>query len=77
MTQLKILTESSLEGQNIRFTYYKQFLDKTDARNDGQTLYISTSNSANTLTQKILFQLFMVIVLHASQKMWKEASKIF
>ena len=39
--------------------------------------YISMSNSANTLTQKILFQLFMVIVLHASQKMWKEASKIF
>ena len=37
---------------------------------------IMMSNSANVLAQKILFQLFMVIVLHGSQKMWKEDSKI-
>ena len=39
MTKLKILTESSLEGQNMHLTHYKQFLDKTDAQNDGQFYY--------------------------------------
>ena len=36
MTKLKILTESPLEGQNMRLTHYKQFLDKIDAQNDGR-----------------------------------------
>ena len=38
---------------------------------------IRISNTAQTLTNKILFQIFMVIVLCESQKMWKEGSKIF
>ena len=38
---------------------------------------IRMSNSANKLTQKILYQLFIVIVLRESHKMWKEGSKIF
>ena len=38
---------------------------------------IRMSNSANTMTEKILFQLFMVIVLCTSKEMWKEGSKIF
>ena len=33
MAKLKILTESSLEGQNTCLTHYKQFLDKIDAQN--------------------------------------------
>ena len=36
MTKLKILTESPLEGQNMRLMHYKQFLDKIDAQNDGR-----------------------------------------
>ena len=39
MAELKILTESSLEGQNTHFTHYKHFLNKTDAWNDGWILY--------------------------------------
>ena len=31
MVKLKILTESSLEGQNMYLTHYKQFLDKINA----------------------------------------------
>ena len=31
MDELKISTESSLEGQNTRLTHYKQFLGKIDA----------------------------------------------
>ena len=33
---------------------------------------VRMSNSANMLTQKLLFQLFMMIELRAYQKMWKE-----
>ena len=73
MAKLKILTESSLECQN---THYKQFSDKIDARNNGWFCYQDVKLSKYTNT-KILFQLFIVIGLCGSQKMWKEGSKIF
>ena len=42
MAKLKILFESSLEGQN---THYKQFSHKTDAQNDGQFYYQDVKSS--------------------------------
>ena len=35
MIKLKILTESSLECQNMHLTHYKQFLGKIDPQSDG------------------------------------------
>ena len=40
-------------------------------------LIIRMSNTVNTLTQKIPFQLFIVIVLCASKIMWKDGLTIF
>ena len=39
MTKLKILTESSLEGQNTCIIYYKQSSDNIDAQNNGWFYY--------------------------------------
>ena len=39
MTKLKILTESSLDGQNTCIIYYKQSLDNIDAQNNGWFYY--------------------------------------
>ena len=66
MTKLKILTESSLEGQNMHLTHYKQFLDKNDAQNDGQFYYQDVKLRKYTDTKNILFQLFMVTLLDTS-----------
>ena len=51
MDELKILTESSLEGQNTRLTHYKQFLGKIDARNDGRFYYQDVKLSKYTDTE--------------------------
>ena len=50
MVKLKILTESSLEGENIYLTHYKQFLDKINAWNDGLFCYhdVKLSKCAST-----------------------------
>ena len=50
MAKLKILTESSLEGQNMYLTHYKQFLDKINAWNDGLFCYhdVKLSKCSNT-----------------------------
>ena len=56
MAKLKILTESSLGIQNSCLTYYKQFLDKIDARNNDRfyyqnvklSKYIDTKNTVST-----------------------------
>ena len=56
IAKLKILTESSLEGQNTCLTHYKQFLDKSDAQNNGHfyyqdvklSKYTDTSNNVST-----------------------------
>ena len=51
MAKLKILTESSLEGQNTCLTHYKQFLDKIDAQNDVWFYYQDVKLSKYTDTK--------------------------
>ena len=51
MAKLKILTESSLEIQNSCLTYYKQFLDKIDARNNDRFYYQNVELSKYTDTK--------------------------
>ena len=63
MAKLKTIAELSLEGQKTRLTHFKQFLDKVDARNDGRFYYQDVKLSKCTDRKKMLFQLFIMVVL--------------
>ena len=51
LAKLKILTKSSLEGQNTCLTHCKQFLDKIDAQNNGWFSYQNVKLSKYTDTK--------------------------
>ena len=75
IAKLKSFIESSLDRQNTRLTQYQQFSGNIHMLEMMDGFIIRMSNSANTPIWKMLFQLFMAIVLCASQKMWKEGLK--
>ena len=76
LAKLKILTKSSLEGQNTCLTHCKQFLDKIDAQNNGWFSYQDVKLSKYTDTKNTVSTFYGDCIMQVPQNVERRFEKL-